>query len=129
MVTLLIVGATGCSDDFLSASSTEKQEGGAPAYEGAILANLAAAYQILLFDSYANQNYNSLPLMSDLRSDDILKGVATRVTSASYTCSHFLPPHRRNCPKGCGASSTPELPGPTTPSQRVKTPWRCPKQR
>lgn len=74
MVALLISGATGCSDDFLSASSTEKQEAGAPAYEGAILANLASAYQILLFDSYANQNYNSIPLLSDLRSDDIFKG-------------------------------------------------------
>ena len=73
-VALLIVGVTGCSDDFLSASSTEKQEAGAPAYEGAILANLASAYQILLFDSYANQNYNSIPLMADLRSDDIFKG-------------------------------------------------------
>ena len=39
---LLILGVTGCSDDFLSASSTEKQEAGAPAYEGAILANLAS---------------------------------------------------------------------------------------
>lgn len=74
MVALLFTGVSGCSDDFLSASSTEKQESGAPAYEGAILANLAATYQILMFDSYANQNYNSLPLMSDLRSDDIFKG-------------------------------------------------------
>lgn len=74
MVILLTVGVAGCSDDFLSASSTEKQEAGAPAYEGAILANLASTYQILLFDSYANQNYNSIPLMSDLRSDDIFKG-------------------------------------------------------
>lgn len=74
MVALLVALVSSCSDDFLSASSTEKQESGAPAYEGAILANLAAAYQILLFDSYANQNYNSLPLMSDLRSDDIFKG-------------------------------------------------------
>jgi ABC-type arginine transport system ATPase subunit len=71
---LLILGVNGCSDDFLSASSTEKQEAGAPAYEGAILANLASAYQIMLFDSYANQNYSSIPLMSDLRSDDIFKG-------------------------------------------------------
>ena len=71
---LLITGVNGCSDDFLSASSTEKQEAGAPAYEGAILANLASAYQIMLFDSYANQNYSSIPLMSDLRSDDIFKG-------------------------------------------------------
>lgn len=71
---LLVLGLTGCSDDFLSASSTERQEAGAPAYEGAILANLASAYQIMLFDSYANQNYSSIPLMSDLRSDDIFKG-------------------------------------------------------
>ena len=64
---LLIIGVTGCSDDFLTASSTERQEAGAPAYEGAILANLAS-------DSYAANNYNSIPLMSDLRSDDIFKG-------------------------------------------------------
>ena len=71
---LLIIGVNGCSDDFLSASSTERQEAGAPAYEGAILANLASTYQIMMFDSYAAQNYNSIPLMSDLRSDDIFKG-------------------------------------------------------
>ncbi|GAO28812.1 RagB/SusD family nutrient uptake outer membrane protein [Geofilum rubicundum] len=38
------------------------------------MANLAATYQILLFDSYADNNYNSVVLMSDLRSDDIFKG-------------------------------------------------------
>jgi hypothetical protein len=65
---------TSCGDDFLSASSTEKQESGAPATEAAILSNLASAYQILLFDSYANNNYNGILLMSDLRSDDIYKG-------------------------------------------------------
>ena len=41
MVALLVALVSSCSDDFLSASSTEKQESGAPAYEGAILANLA----------------------------------------------------------------------------------------
>ncbi|MGI6073759.1 MAG: RagB/SusD family nutrient uptake outer membrane protein [Fermentimonas sp.] len=71
---VLTLGLVGCSDDFLTASSTERQEAGAPAYEGAILSNLASAYQILLFDSYANNNYNSVILMSDLRSDDIFKG-------------------------------------------------------
>ncbi len=65
---------TSCSDDFLTASSTEKQQAGGVATEGAILSNLAAAYQILLFDSYANNNYNAVLLMSDLRSDDIYKG-------------------------------------------------------
>lgn len=65
---------TSCGDDFLTASSTEKQEAGGTATEGAILSNLASAYQILLFDSYANNNYNAVLLMSDLRSDDLFKG-------------------------------------------------------
>ena len=70
----VVLGTTSCGDDFLTASSTEKQEAGGAATEGAILSNLGSAYQILLFDSYANNNYNSVPLMSDLRSDDIYKG-------------------------------------------------------
>lgn len=65
---------TSCGDDFLTASSTEKQEAGGAATEGAILSNLGSAYQILLFDSYANNNYNAVFLMSDLRSDDLFKG-------------------------------------------------------
>ncbi len=70
----LLIGLNACSDDFLTNSTTEKQAAGAPATKGAILSNLASCYQILLFDSYANQQYNSLPLMADLRSDDIFKG-------------------------------------------------------
>ena len=65
---------TSCGDDFLTASSTEKQEAGGTATEGAILSNLGSAYQILLFDSYANNNYNGVLFMSDLRSDDLFKG-------------------------------------------------------
>ncbi len=71
---LTLVGLTACGDDFLTNATTERQAAGAPATEGAILSNLASAYQILLFDSYAANNYNSIPLMSDLRSDDIFKG-------------------------------------------------------
>jgi len=74
LIAAALIGLTSCGEDFLTSSSTERQEVGAPAFEGAILANLGAAYQILLFDSYAAQNYNSIPLMSDLRSDDIFKG-------------------------------------------------------
>lgn len=69
-----LIGFTSCGDEFLTSYPTEKQQAGAPATEGAILSNLASAYQILLFDSYADNNYNSVPLMSDLRSDDIYKG-------------------------------------------------------
>ena len=65
---------TSCGDDFLTASSSEKQETGGDVTEGAILSNLGSAYQILLFDSYASNDYNSVLLMSDLRSDDLFKG-------------------------------------------------------
>ena len=68
------VGLSSCGEDFLTAMPTERQQAGGPATEGAILSNLASAYQILLLDSYANSNYNSILLMSDLRSDDIYKG-------------------------------------------------------
>lgn len=71
---VLLLGASSCSDDFLEVSPTSSSEAGAAATEGAILSNLGSCYQILLFDNYANGNYNSLPLMSDLRSDDIYKG-------------------------------------------------------
>ena len=69
-----ILFTTSCGDDFLSSDSTKQQEAGVPAIESVILSNLGSAYQILLFDSYADNNYNAVLLMSDLRSDDILKG-------------------------------------------------------
>ena len=73
-ILIALVGLSSCGEDFLTSMPTEKQAAGSPATEGAILSNLGAAYQILLFDSYANNNYNSIVLMSDLRSDDIYKG-------------------------------------------------------
>ena len=91
IATLLLAGATGCSDDFLINATTERQAAGEPATEGAILSNLAAVYQILLFDSYAANQYNSIVLTSDLRSDDIFKGVAARVTNTNCTCFRSLP--------------------------------------
>ncbi|RHU25642.1 RagB/SusD family nutrient uptake outer membrane protein [Parabacteroides sp. TM07-1AC] len=68
------VMTTSCGDDFLTAGPTEKPEAGAAATEGTILSSLGSAYQILMFDSYANNNYNAVLLMSDLRSDDLFKG-------------------------------------------------------
>jgi hypothetical protein len=69
-----MIGFSSCGDQFLTVTPTASQEAGGDATEGAILSNLASCYQILLFDSYANNNYNSIVLMSDLRSDDIYKG-------------------------------------------------------
>ncbi|TLX74946.1 RagB/SusD family nutrient uptake outer membrane protein [Labilibacter sediminis] len=74
LIIAVLVSITSCSDDFLTVTPTSSQEAGGPATEGAILSNLGACYQILLFDSYADFNYNSVPLLSDLRSDDIFKG-------------------------------------------------------
>jgi hypothetical protein len=69
-----LVGFTSCGEDFLTAYPTDSQEAGGEATKGAIEANITSAYQILLFDSYADYQYNSIVLMSDLRSDDIFKG-------------------------------------------------------
>lgn len=74
MALSLMIGFSSCGEDFLTIYPTASQEAGGNATEGAILSNLASCYQILLFDSYAANNYNSIVLMSDLRSDDIYKG-------------------------------------------------------
>jgi hypothetical protein len=63
-----------CGDDFLTSYPAEKRTAGEAATETAILSFLGSAYQPLLFDSYANNAYESIVLMSDLRSDDIYKG-------------------------------------------------------
>lgn len=81
---------TSCGDDFLTSSSTEKPMAGAAATEGTILSSLGSAYQILLFDSYANNNYNGILLMSDLRSDDLYKGGGDAGDQAAlYSMSQF----------------------------------------
>lgn len=74
LVLAAAIGFSSCNDSFLTVQPTDSQATGGAATEGAIKSNLAACYQILLMDSYANGNFNSIPLMSDLRSDDIYKG-------------------------------------------------------
>ncbi len=69
-----LLALASCTKDFLSADSAKRVPVGDPATEEVILTNLVSAYQILLFDSYASNNYNSVLLMSDLRSDDLWKG-------------------------------------------------------
>jgi len=74
LIAAAVLGLSACGEDFLTNNSTEAQAAGADATEIAIQSNIAACYQILLFDNYAGGNYNSVALMSDLRSDDIFKG-------------------------------------------------------
>ncbi len=86
----VIVSFSSCSEDFLTVQPTDTQVVGGDVTEGAILANLGACYQILLFDSYADYNYNSVPLLSDLRSDDIFKGGGDAGDQAAlYNLSQF----------------------------------------
>ncbi len=73
-IIIAIIALNSCDEDFLTVYPTDSQAAGGAATESAIRSNLAATYQILLFDSYANFQFNSIVLMSDLRSDDIFKG-------------------------------------------------------
>jgi hypothetical protein len=70
----LLLVFSSCSDDFLTMESTDSQLAGDTATQEDLLSYLASCYQILLFDDYANYEFNSVTLMSDLLSDDIYKG-------------------------------------------------------
>jgi len=70
---LFTVGLSSCGEDFLTVRPTDKLEAGAPSTIQSIQQNLAATYQILTMDSYADSEYNSILLLSDLRSDDLFK--------------------------------------------------------
>ena len=50
---------TSCGNDFLESLPTDRLADGGTATEASINSGLAAVYQILLFDSYANNNYES----------------------------------------------------------------------
>lgn len=87
---LTMICLPSCGDGFLTISPTSSQEAGGESTEGAILSNLASCYQILLFDSYASNNYNSIVFMSDLRSDDVYKGGGDAGDQAAlYRLSQF----------------------------------------
>lgn len=74
LIIAALIGLTACSEDFLTVEATSSQEAGGTSSEDDILSYLGSCYQILLFDSYADYQYNSVLLMSDLLSDDIYKG-------------------------------------------------------
>lgn len=63
-----------CGDSFLESEPTDKLAGGGTATMSSINSGLAATYQILLFDNYANGSYESSVYISDIQSDDIFKG-------------------------------------------------------
>jgi len=65
---------TSCGDDFLSVNPRTSVAAGAPATQDVIEQYLTGAYQILLFDNYANGTIAPVVLFGDFRSDDIYKG-------------------------------------------------------
>ena len=76
MAAVLASGMTlaSCGDSFLESLPTEQLADGGTATESSINSGLAATYQILLFDSYANNNYEAIPVIADVQSDDCYKG-------------------------------------------------------
>jgi len=63
-----------CGDNFLTIYPRTSLAAGAPATIDVIQKNLTGAYQIFLFDSYANGTIAPVVLFGDFRSDDIFKG-------------------------------------------------------
>ena len=63
-----------CSNDFLEPEPTTKGAAGAAGDPLNINSGLAASYQILGFDSYANGSYESSVFIGDIQSDDAWKG-------------------------------------------------------
>lgn len=76
IATVLAAGMsfTSCGDSFLDSEPTAQLAAGGTATLSSINSGLAATYQILLFDSYANGSYESSVFISDIQSDDVFKG-------------------------------------------------------
>lgn len=63
-----------CGDSFLTPEPTTQGAAGSTGDPMNINSGLAAAYQILLLDSYANGSYESSVYIGDIQSDDLWKG-------------------------------------------------------
>ena len=76
-----ILFTTSCGDDFLTADSAGKTPSGTAVTDKVVRENLTSAYHILLRDNYGS-GYNSILLLSDLRSDDLYKGGESAINEA-----------------------------------------------
>lgn len=63
-----------CGDSFLTPEPASQGAAGSAGDPMNINSGLAAAYQILLLDSYANGSYESSAYIGDIQSDDLWKG-------------------------------------------------------
>ncbi len=65
---------TSCGDDFLTLYPSTDVVAGETVTIGIVEENLVSAYQIMLFDDYANSLWSPVNMVFDLCSDDIYKG-------------------------------------------------------
>lgn len=68
------VTLTSCGDSFLDPEPTSQGAAGGQGNLANINSGLAASYQILLLDSYANGSYESSVYIADIQGDDLWKG-------------------------------------------------------
>ncbi|MDR2823700.1 MAG: RagB/SusD family nutrient uptake outer membrane protein, partial [Prevotellaceae bacterium] len=73
-IAVAVLMLASCGDDFLTVYPRNSLVSGGDATEEIVKQNIDGAYQILLFESYANGNNNGIPYFSDFRSDDLYKG-------------------------------------------------------
>lgn len=81
-----------CGDSFLESEPTDKLAAGGTATLSSVNSGLAATYQILLFDSYANGSYESAAFIGDIQSDDVFKGGGDAndgMSGMNYAVSQF----------------------------------------
>ena len=73
LTALLAGGMTmaSCGDSFLEAEPTNQLAAGGTATLSSINSGLAATYQILLFDSYANGSYESSVYIAEIQGDNV----------------------------------------------------------
>lgn len=94
LTALLAGGMTmaSCGDSFLEAEPTNQLAAGGTATLSSINSGLAATYQILLFDSYANGSYESSVYIAEIQGDNVYKGGADAndgMSGMNYAVSQF----------------------------------------
>ena len=74
-LSIIITGIiTSCGEDFLTRYPSTDVVAGAPATQDVIEQNLTGAYQILLFDCFADGQWMPVNIYFDICSDDLFKG-------------------------------------------------------
>ena len=68
------MAVTSCTESFLESEPTAQISVGGKSDQNSLLSGLAAAYQPLLFESYANMSYEATVYIAEIQGDDAWKG-------------------------------------------------------